>query len=165
MYLILNYVEDNFARTIISDQDMKAGEVAMIEGLADNTLAIRAGVPVVGEAYKAVVNADSADDLFVLVAPDGHRYDQKDMWNKGELEDIVAGEAVRGYIVHKGMVVSVEETVLDGGAGLVVGDKLCAKVGERKLTKSAGTEDSIMGKVIERYELDGRKMVKILIVK
>ena len=39
MYQILTYVEDNFVKSAICSTELKNGEVVLVKGLADSTLA------------------------------------------------------------------------------------------------------------------------------
>ena len=53
MIQILNYVEDNFTKSIIcADEVLKNGEVVLVKGLADNTLAQISDIGAEGECYK-----------------------------------------------------------------------------------------------------------------
>ena len=165
MRLELTYVEDNFRRSVLcKDADLKAGEIAMVKGLADpkyNTGEF--AVVLDGETYEVVNNEDKADEMFVVVAPDGHRHKKEDMWNSGDYADTPMGEAVRSYILHAGMVLDVEAAVIDGAAN--VGDKLCVKAGKKKWAKAAGAELTIRAKVLKKYK-DGKiDMVRILVTR
>ena len=165
MRLELTYVDDKFRRSVLcKDADLKAGEIAMVKGLADpkyNTGEF--AVVLDGETYEVVNNEDKADEMFVVVAPDGHRHKKEDMWNHGDYADTPMGEAVRSYILHAGMVVDVEASIIDGAAN--VGDKLCVKATKKKWVKAAGTEATIRAKVLKKYK-DGKiDMVRILITR
>lgn len=165
MRLELTYVEDNFRRSVLcKDADLKAGEIAMVKGLADpkyNTGEF--AIALDGETYEVVNNEDKADEMFVVVAPDGHRHKKEDMWNHGDYADTPMGEAVRSYILHAGMVVDVEAAVIS--EKVIVGDKLCVKAGEKKWAKAAGTEATVRAKVIKKYK-DGKiDMVRILVTR
>ena len=165
MRLELTYVDDKFRRSVLcKDADLKAGEIAMIKGLAapkygtgDFAIALD------GETYEVVNNEDKAEEMFVMIAPDGHRHKKEDMWNHGDYADTPMGEAVRAYILHAGMVVDVEASVIDGAAN--VGDKLCVKATKKKWVKAAGTEATIRAKVLKKYK-DGKiDMVRILVTR
>ena len=165
MRLELTYVEDNFRRSVLcKDADLKAGEIAMVKGLADpkyNTGDF--AVVLDGETYEVVDNQDKAEEMFVVIAPDGHRHKKEDMWNHGDYADTPMGEAVRAYILHAGMVVDVEASIIDGAAN--VGDKLCVKATKKKWVKAAGTEATIRAKVLKKFK-DGKiDMVRILVTR
>ena len=165
MRLELTYVDDKFRRSVLcKDADLKAGEIAMVKGLADpkyNTGEF--AIALDGETYEVINCADEADEMFVVVAPDGHRHKKEDMWNHGDYADTPMGEAVRGYILHAGMVVDVEASIIDGAAN--VGDKLCVKATKKKWVKAAGTEATIRAKVLKKYK-DGKiDMVRILVTR
>lgn len=165
MRLELTYVDDKFRRSVLcKDADLKAGEIAMVKGLADpkyNTGEF--AVVLDGETYEVVNNEDKADEMFVVVAPDGHRHKKEDMWNSGDYADTPMGEAVRSYILHVGMVVDVEAAVIS--EEVIVGDKLCVKAGEKKWAKAAGTEATVRAKVLKKYK-DGKiDMVRILVTR
>ena len=168
MRLELTYVDDKFRRSVLcKDADLKAGEIAMVKGLADpkyNTGDF--AVVLDGETYEVVDNEDKADEMFVVVAPDGHRHKKEDMWNSGDYADTPMGEAVRGYIVHKGMVLDVEAAVIDGEiSALNVGDMLGVKAGDKKWAKDAGTTAGKFAKVLKKYK-DGKiDMVRILVTR
>ena len=115
------------------------------------------------ETYEVVNCEDKAEEMFVMIAPDGHRHKKEDMWNHGDYADTPMGEAVRSYILHAGMVVDVEASVIDGTAN--VGDKLCVKATKKKWVKAAGTEATIRAKVLKKYK-DGKiDMVRILVTR
>ena len=168
MRLELTYVEDNFRRSVLcKDADLKAGEIAMVKGLADpkyNTGEF--AVVLDGETYEVVNNEDKADEMFVVVAPDGHRHKKEDMWNSGDYADTPMGEAVRGYIVHKGMVLDVEAAVIDGEiSALNVGDMLGVKAADKKWAKEAAAAPGKFAKVLKKFK-DGKiDMVRILVTR
>ena len=98
-----------------------------------------------------------------MIAPDGHRHKKEDMWNHGDYADTPMGEAVRAYILHAGMVVDVEASIIDGTAN--VGDKLCVKAAKKQWAKAAGTEATVRAKVLKKYK-DGKiDMVRILVTR
>ena len=165
MRLELTYVEDNFRRSVLcKDADLKAGEIAMIKGLADAKYGTGDyAVDLGGETYEVVNCEDKADEAFVVIAPDGHRHKKEDMWNHGDYADTPMGEAVRSYILHAGMVLDVEASMIDGTAN--VGDKLCVKATKKKWVKAAGTEATIRAKVLKKYK-DGKiDMVRIMVTR
>ena len=165
MRLELTYVDDKFRRSVLcKDADLKAGEIAMVKGLAD----VKYGtgdfaVALDGETYEVINCADKANEMFVVIAPDGHRHKKEDMWNHGDYADTPMNEAVRSYILHAGMVVDVEAAVIS--EEVIVGDKLCVKAGEKKWAKAAGTEATVRAKVIKKYKVDKIDMVRILITR
>ena len=165
MRLELTYVEDNFRRSVLcKDADLKAGEIAMVKGLADVKYGVGDfAVALDGETYEVVNCEDKAEEMFVMIAPDGHRHKKEDMWNHGDYADTPMGEAVRGYIVHKGMVLDVEAAVIDGE--VAVGDILGVKAGDKKLAKDAGTTAGKFAKVLKKYKVDKIDMVRIVVTK
>ena len=165
MRLELTYVEDNFRRSVLcKDADLKAGEIAMVKGLADPKYGTGDFAVVLdGETYEVVNCEDKAEEMFVIIAPDGHRHKKEDMWNHGDYADTPMGEAVRGYIVHKGMVVDVEAAVIDGE--VAVGDILGVKAGDKKLAKEAAAAPGKFAKVLKKYKVDKIDMVRIMITR
>ena len=166
MRLELTYVDDKFRRSVLcKDADLKAGEIAMVKGLADPKYGTGDfAVALDGETYEVVNCEDKADEMFVVVAPDGHRHKKEDMWNSGDYADTPINEAVRGYIVHKGMVLDVEAAVIDGE--VAVGDMLGVKAADKKWAK-ATVADAVgkFAKVLKKYK-DGKiDMVRILITR
>ena len=165
MRLELTYVEDNFRRSVLcKDADLKAGEIAMVKGLADPKYGTGDFAVVLdGETYEVVNCEDKAEEMFVIIAPDGHRHKKEDMWNHGDYADTPMGEAVRGYIVHKGMVVDVEAAVIDGE--VAVGDILGVKAGAKKLAKEAAAAPGKFAKVLKKYKVDKIDMVRIMVTR
>ena len=166
MRLELTYVDDKFRRSVLcKDADLKAGEIAMVKGLADpkyNTGEF--AVVLDGETYEVVNNEDKAEEMFVVIAPDGHRHKKEDMWNSGDYANTPMNEAVRAYIVHKGMVLDVEAAIIDGT--VEVGDMLGVKAADKKWAK-ATVADAVgkFAKVLKKYK-DGKiDMVRILITR
>lgn len=165
MRLELTYVDDKFRRSVLcKDADLKAGEIAMVKGLADPKYGTGDFAVVLdGETYEVVNCEDKAEEMFVMIAPDGHRHKKEDMWNHGDYADTPMGEAVRAYILHAGMVVDVEVAVIDGTVN--VGDKLCVKAAKKRWAKAAGTEATVRAKVLKKYK-DGKiDMVRILVTR
>ena len=166
MRLELTYVDDKFRRSVLcKDAELKAGQIAMVKGLADPKYGTGDfAIALDGETYEVVNNENKADEMFVVVAPDGHRHKKEDMWNSGDYADTPMGEAVRGYIVHKGMVVDVEAAVIDGE--VAVGDMLGVKAADKKWAK-ATVADAVgkFAKVLKKYK-DGKiDMVRILVTR
>lgn len=160
MIQILNYVEDNFAKSIIcEDAVLKNGEVVLVKGLADNTLAKISDIGAEGECYKVENLADVEYGILAMVASNGHRYDEKDMWNHGDYPDTKVGDPVRGYFLHKGMVVTIEKSLVDGE--VTKGSVLSPKADSHNLTVHA-TEKMVVGEVVEELTVQGRDMLKIL---
>ena len=165
MRLELTYVEDNFRRSVLcKDADLKAGEIAMVKGLADPKYGTGDyAVALDGETYEVVNCEDKAEEMFVIIAPDGHRHKKEDMWNHGDYADTPMGEAVRSYILHVGMVVDVEAAVIDGEVN--VGDILGVKAGDKKLAKEAAAAPGKFAKVLKKYKVDKIDMVRIVVTK
>ena len=165
MRLELTYVDDKFRRSVLcKDADLKAGEIAMVKGLADPKYGTGDFAVVLdGETYEVVNCEDKAEEMFVMIAPDGHRHKKEDMWNHGDYADTPMGEAVRSYILHVGMVVDVEAAVIDGEVN--VGDILGVKAGDKKLAKDAGTTAGKFAKVLKKYKVDKIDMVRIVVTK
>ena len=168
MRLKLTYVEDKFRRSVLcKDADLKAGEIAMVKGLADPKYGTGDfAVALDGETYEVVNCEDKADEMFVVVAPDGHRHKKEDMWNSGDYADTPMGEAVRSYILHVGMVADVEAAVIDGEiSALNVGDMLGVKAADKKWAKEAAAAPGKFAKVLKKYK-DGKiDMVRILVTR
>jgi len=160
MIQILNYVEDNFAKSIIcEDEALKNGEVVLVKGLADSTLAKVSNIGAEGECYEVADNEDVEHGILAMVASNGHRYDEKDMWNHGNYPDTEAGDPVRGYFLHKGMVVTIEKSLVEGSPAK--GSVLSPKADSHKLTVHA-TEKMVVGEVVEELSIQGKDMLKIL---
>ena len=160
MIQILNYVEDNFTKSIIcADEVLKNGEVVLVKGLADNTLAHISDLGAEGECYKVEDLEDVEYGILAMVASDGHRYDKNDMWNHGDYPDTKAGDPVRGYFLHKGMVVTIEKSLVDGE--VAKGSLLSPKATSHNL-KLHEAEKMVVGEVVEVLKEQGRDMVKIL---
>ena len=168
MRLELTYVQDVYRRSVLcKDADLKAGEIAMIKGLADPKYGTGDyAVDLGGETYEVVNCEDKADEAFVVIAPDGHRHKKEDMWNSGDYADTPMGEAVRSYILHAGMVLDVEAAVIDGEiSALNVGDMLGVKAGDKKWAKDAGATAGKFAKVLKKYKEDKIDMVRILVTR
>lgn len=165
MILELTYVDDKFRRSVLcKDADLKAGEIAMVKGLADPKYGTGDfAVALDGETYEVVNCEDKAEEMFVMIAPDGHRHKKEDMWNHGDYADTPMGEAVRGYIIHKGMVVDVEAAVIDGE--VAVGDVLGVKAADKKWAKDAGATAGVFAKVLKKYKVDKIDMVRIVVTR
>ena len=165
MRLELTYVDDKFRRSVLcKDADLKAGEIAMVKGLADPKYGTGDfAVALDGETYEVVNCEDKAEEMFVMIAPDGHRHKKEDMWNHGDYADTPMGEAVRSYILHVGMVVDVEAAVIDGEVN--IGDMLGVKAGDKKWAKDAGTTAGKFAKVLKKYKEDKIDMVRILVTR
>ena len=168
MRLELTYVDDKFRRSVLcKDADLKAGEIAMVKGLADPKYGTGDFAVVLdGETYEVVNCADDADEMFVVIAPDGHRHKKEDMWNSGDYADTPMGEAVRSYILHVGMVLDIEAALIEDEISTVnVKDKLYVKADDKKWTKSASTNATVRAKVLKKYK-DGKiDMVRILVTR
>ena len=165
MYLGLFRVDDNMARSCIAESVVKNGEVLKVKGLASNALAKFGTVPLDGECYETVNNTDDANALFVVAAPGAHRYSNDQNYDFGDFDDVKANEPFRGYILTRGQVFIFEEAVLHEGSALNVNDLLAVKDGTHKLAKAEGTEKAIVGQVVEKLTLHGRKMIKVLITR
>lgn len=160
MIQILNYVDDNFAKSIIcEDEVLKNGEVVLVKGLADNTLAKISDIGAEGECYKVEDLTDVEYGILAMVASDGHRYDKNDMWNHGDYPDTEAGTPIRGYFLHKGMVVTIEKSLVDGE--VAKGSLLSPKATSHNL-KLHEAEKMVVGEVVEELTVQGRDMLKIL---
>ena len=165
MRLELTYVDDKFRRSVLcKDADLKAGEIAMVKGLAAPKYGTGDfAVALDGETYEVVNCEDKAEEMFVVVAPDGHRHKKEDMWNSGDYADTPMGEAVRAYILHAGMVVDVEASIIDGD--VAVGDVLGVKAGDKKWAKDAGVTAGVFAKVLKKYKEDKIDMVRIMVTR
>ena len=160
MYQILTYVEDNFTKSAICSTELKNGEVVLVKGLADSTLAKIGDIGVDGECYEVGDLEDDANKILAMVASDGHRYENETAYNFGDYANTPAGEPVRIYFLHKGMVVSIEKSLI--ADEVAKGDQLSPKADTHQLAKTAGTEKRIVGEVIGTSKLMGKDMVQIL---
>ena len=166
MLLELTYVDDKFRRSVLcKDADLKAGEIAMVKGLADPKYGTGDFAVVLdGETYEVVNCEDKAEEMFVVVAPDGHRHKKEDMWNSGDYADTPMGEAVRSYILHVGMVLDIEVAAAIDGE-VAVGDTLGVKAGDKKWAKDAGATAGKFAKVLKKYKIDKKDMVRIVVTR
>lgn len=166
MYQILTYVEDNFTKSAICSTELKNGEVVLVKGLADSTLAKIGNIGVDGECYEVGDLEDDANKILAMVASDGHRYENETAYNFGDYANTPAGEPVRVYFLHKGMVVSIEKSLI--ADEVVKGDQLTVKADShnlKKYTAPSGSEAGakrIVGEVIGTPKLMGKDMVQIL---
>ena len=93
-------------------------------------------------------------------------YEKETSYNFGDYANTPIGEAVRIYFLHKGMVVDIEKTLIDGT--VAKGDQLTVKAGShnlKKYTAPTGEEADakrIVGEVIGTSNLMGKDMVQIL---
>lgn len=165
MYLGLFRVDENMARSCIAESVVKNGEVLKVKGLAPNTLAKFGTVPLDGECYEVVNNTDDANAIFVVAAPGAHRYSNEQGYDFGDFDDVKAGDPFRGYMITRGQVFIMEETAFNEGSGLAKDDLVAVHPSSHKLTKATGTEKAIVGQVVEKLTLHGRKMIKVLMTR
>lgn len=159
MYIELLNVDDKMARSFVCAEAVENGSFAKIKGLAKQT---KAGVDLSGEVYEVEQLTDDAGELFVVIAPDYHRYDERIL--SGDVPQIKAKEVVRGYILHKGAVIRVQADNIDEVESVNVGDKLSPKAASYKLAKTAGTEKNILGKVIAKEKYCGKDSLVIAFI-
>lgn len=157
MFIRLDNVDDRNAYSMICQDDLEAGQIVMVKGLADAALAVQAGVALDGEIFEGIEAVAEQGQRYVLVAPDNHRYEQAVDYNTGDIATIEAGEAFRGYVIRNAQEVTVEKAVIDGE--LAVGDKVTVKG-----YKLAAGEGLVVGKVLWVGKLYGKDMVKIMFV-
>lgn len=151
MYIELLNVDDKMARSFACNEALENGSFAKVKGLAKQT---KAGVNLSGEVYEVEKLTDDAGELFVIIAPDNHRYDESLL--SGDVPQIKPKEVVRGYLLHKGAVIRVQSDNIEEVASVNVGDKLSPKAESYKLAKSAGQEKNILGKVIAKEKYCGK---------
>ena len=149
MYIELLNVDDKMARSFVCTEPVENGSIAKIKGLAKLK---KAGVDLSGEVYEVEQLTDDAGELFVIIAPDYHRYDERIL--SGDVPQIKANEVVRGYLLHKGAVIRIQAE--NANEVLNVGDKVSPKATSYKLAKTVGTEKNILGKVIAKEKYCGK---------
>lgn len=151
MYIELLNVDDKMARSFVCNEPVENGSFAKIKGLAK---LVKAGVDLSGEVYEVEKLTDEAGELFVVIAPDYHRYDERIL--SGDVPQIKAKEVVRGYILHKGAVIRVQADNIDTPTSVNVGDKLSPKASTYKLAKTVSNEKNILGRVIAKEKYCGK---------
>lgn len=149
MYIELLNVDDKMARSFVCNEPVENGSFAKIKGLAKLS---KAGVDLSGEVYEVEKLTDDAGELFVIIAPDYHRYDERLL--SGDVPQVKAKEVVRGYILHKGAVIRVQAE--NASEELAVGDKVSPKDATYKIAKTTGTEKNILGKIIAKEKYCGK---------
>lgn len=113
------------------------------------------GRPEGGEVYAADALTDAKGDTYVLIAHDGHHYDERETER-----DFVAKEntLVRTYMLKKGEIYTIAKTHVNGV--VAKGDRLEPKVGTYQLQKmSAGT--NVVAEVIELTNWCGQESIVI----
>ena len=150
MRIVLDNVIERNAISCVCGADVEQGMILKIDGLQTG---MAYGD---GECYKTSLSANSDDDIFVVVAHDGHSY-STDEYNFGDKATIRAGEPFRAYVLTGYQVVTVEKAVVSGTPTGMVG------------ADSAGkwvtvTSDPV-GKVLKSTKIDGRDAFQILIVR
>lgn len=170
MYIELLTVNDKQARSFVCDEPVDNGSFVTVDGLGALT---RFGVSLDGEVYKVKKLVDAEGELFGIVAPDGHRHDERLL--SGDIPEQEANKVVRGYFLSKGDVIRVQKELIDGEVS--VGDKLAPKADSFQLKKAvnktmsvsettvtvAGSEN-IVGKVLKLEKYQGKDSVIILFV-
>lgn len=139
-YVELRYVDDEKGLSVMCKEEaMPNGGIAKVGGYADVK---KFNVNLGGEVLEAFDGAGSDGVKYVLIAPDGHRYDTC-LANEtfGAIEDVEAGVPTRAYFLHDTMRVRIEKDLVDGE--VAVGDKLKPATGF-KLTKDATGTDAIL---------------------
>lgn len=171
MYIELLTVNDKMARSFVCGDKVNNGAFVTVDGLA--TLSRYEGVSLTGETYKVKKLVDAEGELFGIVAPDGHRHDERLM--SGDIPEVDANKVVRGYFLSKGDVIRVEVGLVDGA--VAVGDKLAPKADSFLLKKAvdktyavsgatatvAGSMN-ILGKVLAKEKYMGKDTIVILFV-
>lgn len=173
MYLELQTVNDDYARSIVCDAEVNNGGIVKVSGLADKTIA---GVKVGRETFKGVDLTDELGDLYAVVAPDVTRDQRYSLHGKTEDDmTIPADEESRCYLFHTGMRLRVEKGIISGT--VAVGDKLAPKANSKQLQKAVArtytVESSnvkvagslnVVAEVISVCKYKGRDCYEILFV-
>lgn len=163
MYLELQTVMDDYARSIVCATETNNGGIVKLNGLADRSIA---GVKVNGEMFKGVDLTDGLGDLYAVVAPDVTQAQRYSL--QGKVEDdmtVPANEPTRCYLFHSGMRLRVEKDIIAGT--VVVGDKLAPKPGTKQLQKAVvtgetGLSKNVVAEVIKVSTYKGRPCYEIL---
>lgn len=157
MYVELNHVNPNMAVSVKLGVDCEDGGILKVDGLADCTF----GKIDLGEEALAGVNlTDEFGDMYVLIATDNHRYDERIL--SGDVPQHKVGDLVRGYLFEVGQRVTIEKALIDGD--VEAGDVLVPKAGTTQLTKATGTEKNAVAKVLKLRKYMGRDCVKIIML-
>lgn len=148
MRIRLDEVLDRNAISCVCADDVEQGQILKIEGLAEIALA--------GECYQVAKAENDKEELFVVVAHDGHCYSDEE-YNFADKATIKAGEPFRAYILEGFQVVTVEKEVAPVAKG--------NKVGADAEGKWAVVSEGVVGKVLAEVKLADRDAVQILIVR
>lgn len=165
MYLELQTVNDDYARSIVCDAEVNNGGMVKVRGLADKSIA---GVKVGRETFKGVNLTDTLGDLYAVVAPDVTQEQRYTL--HGKIEDdmtVPANEESRCYLFHRGMRLRVEKGIIAGT--VAEGDKLAPKANSFQLQKATLTGESgvsvnVVAEVISVCKYRGRDCYEILFV-
>ena len=165
MYLELQTVNDDYARSIVCDTEVNNGGIVKVSGLADKSIA---GVKVGRETFKGVNLTDEKGDLYAVVAPDVTQ-DQRYSLH-GKIEDdmtVPANEESRCYLFHSGMRLRVEKGIIAGT--VAEGDKLAPKANSFQLQKATltgetGVSVNVLAKLLKVFKYRGRDCYEILFV-
>ena len=151
MRILLDNVNDRNAVSCVCGVDVEQGMILKVDGLASPTYGA-------GECYAVSKAINTDDDLFVVVAHDGHSY-STDEYAFGDKGTIKAGEPFRAYMLDGYQVITVEKAVCSASfsAGSKVGSDASGKW-------NTVTEDMI-GKVLKETKLGDRVAYQILIVR
>lgn len=165
MYLELQTVNDDYARSIVCAEEVNNGGIVKVSGLATKTIA---GVSVDRETFAGVKLTDENGDLYAIVAPDVTQDQRYSLHGKTEDDMTVpANEISRSYFFHTGMRLRVEKDIIAGT--VVEGDKLAPKAGSFQLQKATLTGESgisvnVVAQVLKVCKYKGRDCYEILFV-
>jgi hypothetical protein len=149
MRILLDNVIERNAISCVCGADVEQGMILKIDGLATMQYGD-------GECYKTSLSANSDDDIYVVVAHDGHSY-TTDEYNFGDKATIKAGEPFRAYVLTGYQVITVEKAVVSGTPTGMVGSDASGKW-------VTVTSDPV-GRVLKATKLEGKDAYQILIVR
>lgn len=150
MRIVLDNVIERNAVSCVCGADVEQGMILKVDGLQTG---MAYGD---GECYKVSLSANTDDDLYVVVAHDGHSY-SSDEYAFADKATIKAGEPFRAYVLDGYQVVTVEKAVVSGTPTGMVG----ADASGKWVTV---TSDPV-GRVLKATRIEGRDAFQILIVR
>lgn len=165
MYLEIQTVNDDYARSIVCAEEVNNGGIVKVSGLATKTIA---GVNVDRETFGGVKLTDEKGDLYAVVAPDVTQDQRYSLHGKIEDDMVVpANEVSRCFFFHTGMRLRVEKGIISGT--VAEGDKLAPKTSSNQLQKATLTGDTgvsinVVAQVLKVCKYRGRDCYEILFV-